>query len=198
MTAGTANTANTTFTVLTLAVNAAVALLLVSIAVPRARIEVRRRLGPHARQLALVVAVVTTGGSLYYSEIEEFIPCELCWYQRILMYPLVAVLGVGVLRGDRAVRGYATPFVALGAPLALYHWLVERVPALADSTSCSAFVPCTVPYFEELGYVTLAFMDLSAFVLIGALLLVDRAHDRAILRSPDATTPDVTKMEATP
>jgi len=74
---------------------------------------------------------------------------------------------------------YAAPFIAVGAPLALYHWLVERVPAFSDSTSCSVFVPCSVPYFEELGYVTLAFMDLSAFLLIGALLVVDRRSSRA-------------------
>ena len=77
--------------------------------------------------------------------------------------------------------------MVVGAPLALYHWLVERVPSLAESSSCSVFVPCSVPYFEELGYVTLAFMDLSAFLLIGALLLLGRANDR----STDRTTPEV-------
>ena len=100
------------------------------------------------------------------------------------MYPLVAILAVGVLRRDRNVGWYAAPFVIVGAPLALYHWLVERVPSLAESSSCSVFVPCSVPYFEELGYVTLAFMDMSAFLLIGALLVTARARDR---RSEEAT-----------
>jgi disulfide bond formation protein DsbB len=90
------------------------------------------------------------------------------------MYPLFAILLVGVVRKDRGIFWYAAPFVAIGAPLALYHWLVERVPSLEGSTSCSVFVPCNVPYFEELGYVTLAFMDLSAFLLIGALLVAGR------------------------
>jgi disulfide bond formation protein DsbB len=126
--------------------------------------------------LALLVAVVATLGSLFYSEVKDLIPCDLCWYQRICMYPLAAIFAVGVARRDRAVLWYAAPFVAVGAPLALYHWLVERVPSLSDSTSCSVVAPCAVPYFEELGYITLAFMDLSAFLLIGALLLVGRAH----------------------
>ena len=91
----------------------------------------------------------------------------------------LVLLLVGVLQKDRRVFWYAAPFVAIGAPLALYHWLVERVPSLSDSTSCSVFVPCNVPYFEELGYVTLAFMDLSAFLLIGALLVTSRAADRS-------------------
>ena len=73
---------------------------------------------------------VTTLGSLYYSEHAGFMPCELCWYQRIVMYPLVIVLGVGWLRRDRKVWMTVLVFVVIGAPLSLYHWLVERVPEL--------------------------------------------------------------------
>ena len=81
--------------------------------------------------------MVTTAGSLYYSEHCGFVPCELCWYQRIVMYPLVVVLGVGWFRRDRAVWMTALPFVVVGAPLSLYHWLVERVPSFAEGSSCS-------------------------------------------------------------
>jgi len=191
------STANDVFTALTLLANAAfVALLLVGgaalvgAAPRRLSGRVAAVLGPRANALAFVVAAVTTAGSLFYSEVKGFLPCELCWFQRICMYPLVAVLGVGLLRRDRGSRWYAAPFVAIGAPLALYHWLVERVPSLAGSSSCSAFVPCSVPYFEELGYVTLAFMDMSAFLLIGALLVLGWRTDRD--RSPTSPT------EATP
>jgi hypothetical protein len=83
------------------------------------------------------------------------------------------ILLVGLVLRDRRVRWYALPFVVVGAPLSLYHWLVERVDFFAKSSSCSAEAPCTVPWFQELGYVTLAFMALSAFLLIGTLLLVD-------------------------
>jgi disulfide bond formation protein DsbB len=142
-------------------------------------------IGPQARALALVVAGMATAGSLYYSEVAHFVPCELCWYQRICMYPLAAILLVGFVRRDPVVRWYAAPFVAVGAPLSLYHWLVERVPAFADTSSCSSTGPrCTVPYFEELGFVTLAFMAMSAFLLIGALLVVDRAHLRSLGPAP--------------
>ena len=179
------HTANTLFTALTFVANAAFLALvflglvaLVSSGGRRFTTRVVGAIGPYARPAAAAVAVVATLGSLYYSESAGFLPCELCWYQRILMYPLAAILVVGVLRRDRGVVWYAAPFVAVGAPLALYHWLVERVPAFSDSTSCSVFVPCSIPYFEELGYVTLAFMDLSAFLLIGALLIVDWRANR--------------------
>ena len=127
-------------------------------------------LGAQALLVAWVVALVTTAGSLYYSEHLGFIPCELCWYQRILMYPLVIVLGVGWLRKDARAWITAVPFVLLGAPLSLYHWLVERVPSFAESSSCSITAPCSAPYFEKWGFVTLAWMCLSSFLLIGVLL----------------------------
>jgi disulfide bond formation protein DsbB len=133
--------------------------------------------GPSAKLLAWLVATVCTLGSLYYSEIANFVPCRLCWYQRICMYPLAVILVVGLLRRDRLVRWYAAPFVIVGAPLSLYHWLVERVDFFAKSSACTLEAPCTVPWFEELGYVTLAFMALSGFLLIGTLLVTDRAWD---------------------
>jgi hypothetical protein len=126
--------------------------------------------GPQAMLLAWIVAIVTTLGSLYYSLHAGFIPCELCWYQRIAMYPLVVVLGVGWLRRDGKAWITALPFVVVGAPLSLYHWLVERVPSFAESSSCSVVAPCTAPYFEKLGFVTLAWMCLSSFLLIGTML----------------------------
>ena len=177
--------ANTFFTILTLLANAAVViaivLALVSLVSTRARrfgARVLDAVGPSARLTAWLVATVATLGSLYYSEIANFVPCRLCWYQRICMYPLAVILLIGLLRRDRGVRWYAAPFVIVGAPLALYHWLVERVAWFAEGSSCSAEAPCSVPWFQELGYVTLAFMAMSAFLLIGTLLIVDWASER--------------------
>ena len=196
------DTANVVFTVLTLLANAAVVGLVVLGAATASRSALGGRarwllglLAPRARVVAAAVAVVTTLGSLYYSEIAGYLPCELCWYQRIAMYPLSAILVVGLVRRERAAQWYALPFVVVGAPLSLYHWLVERVPALAEGSSCSAFVPCSVPYFQELGYVTLAFMDLSAFLLIGALLLVAARSASPAPISPDPNSPDPTASD---
>jgi disulfide bond formation protein DsbB len=166
------------FLVLTLAADAVVAVALVSavaaLVSPRARAAVTafaRSIAPQSIVLAWIVATVTTLGSLYYSEHAGFVPCELCWYQRIVMYPLVIVLGVAALRRDRWVWITAFVFVVVGAPLSLYHWLVERVPAFEESSSCSAVAPCSTPWFEKLGFVTLAWMAMSAFLLIGVLML---------------------------
>jgi hypothetical protein len=185
--------ANTFFTILTLLANAVVivAVLLALGALVSTRMRelgaaVLAAVGPSARLLAWIVATVTTLGSLYYSEIAHFVPCRLCWYQRICMYPLAVILLIGLLLRDRRTRWYAAPFVIVGAPLSLYHWLVERVDFFAKSSSCSAEAPCTVPWFQELGYVTLAFMALSAFLLIGTLLLSEWGAER-ITGSPTET-----------
>jgi disulfide bond formation protein DsbB len=151
-------------------------------------------LGDQAVLVAWLVALVTTGGSLYYSEHLGFIPCELCWYQRIAMYPLTVILGVGWLRRDARVWITAAPFVVVGAPLSMYHWLVERVPSFAESSSCSATAPCSAPYFERLGFVTLAWMCLSSFLLIGALLALAATatrERRAAAPSVDVESVDV-------
>jgi disulfide bond formation protein DsbB len=185
------------FLVLTIVADTIVVLALLcalaALVSPRARASVRSlalAVAPQSAVFAWIVATVTTLGSLYYSEHAGFTPCELCWYQRIVMYPLVVVLGVAVLRRDRAVWITSLVFVGIGAPLSLYHWLVERVPAFEHSSSCSALVPCNTPYFEKLGFVTLAWMAMSSFLLIGALMVCAMVGDRA--RVSEASTETLT------
>ena len=136
--------------------------------------------------LGFGVALVATIGSLYYSEVADFVPCELCWYQRICMYPLVVVLGIGWLRRDAAAGWYALPFALVGGSISTYHLLVERYPSLGDGLSCSLEAPCTVPYFREFGWVTLAVMALAGFVAILACsvgALVGEQADRTMAAS---------------
>jgi disulfide bond formation protein DsbB len=174
------------FLALTLAVDAVLAVALVLAIAALVSRRARERVGslavavaPQAVLLAWIVAIVTTAGSLYYSEHAGFVPCELCWYQRIVMYPLVIVLGLAWLRRDQKVWITALPFVVIGAPLSLYHWLVERVPAFAESSSCSITVPCSSPWFEKLGFVTLAWMAMSSFLFIGVLMVCVAVGGRA-------------------
>ena len=174
----------------------AVLCALAALVSPNARAAVTswaRAVAPQSVVFAWIVATVTTLGSLYYSEHAGFLPCELCWYQRIVMYPLVIVLGVAALRKDRAVWITGLVFVVIGAPLSLYHWLVERVPAFAESSSCSAITPCSTPYFEKLGFVTLAWMAMSSFLLIGVLMVCTSLGTRD--RVGDPSTGTVPAME---
>jgi disulfide bond formation protein DsbB len=121
--------------------------------------------------LAFLVAATAMAGSLYFSEVADYIPCTLCWYQRIAMYPLAVILLVAAIRRDHGVRWYAGPIAAVGAVISTYHYLVEWFPSMEDRGVCSASVPCTTPWFRQLGFVTLAFMALCGFVAILVLIV---------------------------
>ena len=126
--------------------------------------------GPAALQMALAVAVIATAGSLYFSEVANFVPCRLCWYQRIAMYPLAVVLAVATIWRDAGVKKYVLPVVTIGAGIAAYHYQLERFPDQA--TVCSTDVPCTTVWVWEFHYISIPFMALSAFLLIATCLLV--------------------------
>jgi disulfide bond formation protein DsbB len=130
--------------------------------------------------LASIVALVAMLGSLYYSEVANFPPCELCWYQRIAMYPLVVILGIAAWRRDYGVRRYVLPLAAIGAAISIYHYQLERFPS-QTSLSCTAEVPCTTVWVWRFHYISIAFMALSAFALIVALLLLGPGSGSAAL-----------------
>ena len=142
-----------------------------------ALVDLRDGLGRVALGLAWLVAGVTTLGSLYYSEVAGYTPCVLCWYQRICIYPLAVILGVAVLRRDVGVRWYAIPMATLGVVVSSYHTWVQAYP---DRTTdfCTLEAPCTARYVWELGFVSLPFMALSAFLFVITMLAVAVPDDR--------------------
>jgi disulfide bond formation protein DsbB len=121
--------------------------------------------------LAWFVAAGATAGSLYFSEIADYVPCRLCWFQRICMFPLAGILLVAAIRKDRNVRWYALPMLVAGICLSSYHYLIEWKPSLGEG-ACGIGPSCTDVWFRRMGFVTLSFMALSGFIAIAALLFV--------------------------
>ncbi|HRW36266.1 MAG: disulfide bond formation protein B [Acidimicrobiales bacterium] len=144
-----------------------------SATVARWRDAAREAVAPQALGLAAGVALVATLGSLYLSEVADFPPCRLCWFQRIAMYPLVVVLGVGAVRRDAGARLTGAILAGLGACVSIWHLLVERYPTL-ESGSCDPTNPCSTKWVEEWGYLTIPAMALSGFALILVLLAAAR------------------------
>lgn len=118
---------------------------------------------------AWMVSVLATAGSLYLSEGLGLLPCRLCWYQRIAMYPLVVVLGMALLRRDLEVWRTALPLASLGALVSAYHVAVQWLPGV-EATGCSLEAPCSVRYLVAYGFVTIPVMAGSAFLLVAVLL----------------------------
>ncbi len=127
--------------------------------------------GPAALAVAAAVAVVATLGSLYFSEVADFPPCRLCWFQRIGMYPLALILPIAAWRRDRHVRWYALPLALVGGAVSIYHVVLERFPSL-ESGSCDVTNPCSTIWVERFGYLTIPAMALSGFALIALLLVL--------------------------
>ncbi len=128
----------------------------------------------HRNSLWLGGLVATTCmlGSLYFSEIADYAPCKLCWFQRIAMYPLAVLLLVAAVRREHLIRWYVLPIALIGLTISAYHYLIEWRPEL-DSGTCDLFGPsCTDVWFKEFGFITLPFMAAIGFIAILALLFV--------------------------
>ena len=120
---------------------------------------------------AFVVAAIGTGGSLYFSEIAHFVPCELCWYERICLYPLSIVTLLAALANDYRVARYLLPLPAVGAGIAVYHLFVEE-GVVGQSSACLVSAPggCATKWIDEFGYVTIPVLALTTFLLLLGLL----------------------------
>ncbi|OGK17736.1 hypothetical protein A2799_01830 [Candidatus Roizmanbacteria bacterium RIFCSPHIGHO2_01_FULL_39_24] len=122
--------------------------------------------------IAWVVSIFSLTGSLFFSEILKLPPCILCWYQRILMYPLVLIIGVGIVRKDKGLPLYVLPFSILGSAVALFHYLLQR-GIIPDSVApCTQGISCTSKLIEYYGFITIPFMSLVSFVIISLCMII--------------------------
>jgi disulfide bond formation protein DsbB len=122
--------------------------------------------------LAWLTAVIASLGSLYFSEVLQFVPCNLCWYQRILMYPLVVLLGIAFYHQDYKITRYILPLSILGVLISGYHYALQKVPALKAFEMCSSGVPCSGEYINWLGFVTIPLLAFTGFVIITICMLI--------------------------
>ena len=116
--------------------------------------------------LAWAASIIAFFGSLYFSEIRQYEPCTLCWYQRILMYPFVILLGVAIVRKDYRISIYSMILSAIGGCISLYHYLIQKVAFFADHSASCGRIPCTGQYINWLGFISIPFLALIAFIII--------------------------------
>jgi disulfide bond formation protein DsbB len=116
--------------------------------------------------LAWASSLIATMGSLYFSEIMKYEPCVLCWYQRILMYPMVILLGLAYVRKDFQAAFYSTILSGIGLLVSLYHYSIQKVSILTESAPACGRVPCTGEYINLFGFITIPFLALTGFLII--------------------------------
>ena len=123
---------------------------------------------------AWVVALVSTFAALFIGEVMGMVPCQLCWYQRILMYPLVLVIAAGILRRDPGIHQYVLPVSVLGLLISIYHNLLYFHVIPEEIQPCTVGIPCTTIQIEWLGFITIPLMSMTAFTVVTICMAIHR------------------------
>ena len=127
---------------------------------------------------AWIIALVATVGSLFFSEVMQLPPCVLCWYQRIAMYPLVLIIGVGIISRDGRMKSYALPLTLVGLVISIYHNLLYYGILPESIAPCTQGISCTSRQIELLGFITIPLMALTAFVGVSLCLLIYKTEKK--------------------
>jgi disulfide bond formation protein DsbB len=122
--------------------------------------------------LAFLVSLVATLGSLFFSEIMHFIPCSLCWYQRIFMYPLVLLFLINLLYPDDKIFKYSFPLVIIGLLISIYHNLLIYKVIPENLSPCVSGIPCSVDYLNWFGFITIPLLSFFSYTIILILLIL--------------------------
>lgn len=122
--------------------------------------------------IAWLQSVIAMLGSLFFSEIMHFPPCILCWYQRIAMYPLVAILLVGMIKKTKEIAFYVLPLSIIGWLIALYHNLLYFRILPESIQPCIQGVSCTTKFFALFGFITIPLLSLIAFSVINICIIM--------------------------
>ena len=121
---------------------------------------------------AFIVSLIATLGSLFFSEIMHFIPCSLCWYQRIFMYSLVLIFLMNLLFPDDKVFKYAILLVIFGWLISIYHNLLMFGIIPENLSPCVQGVPCSTDYINWLGFITIPLLSFFAYTIVLILLII--------------------------
>ncbi len=121
--------------------------------------------------ISFAIAFSGAALSLFYSQFAGFLPCVLCWWQRIFLYPLVFIFAVTIWKKDKSAKYYGLALAIPGVLIAIYHSYLQF--GGSPLIPCSAtVVSCAQRYFLEFGYVTIPTMSLTAFIAIILLMLL--------------------------
>lgn len=132
------------------------------------RAPVDARLVRLALPAAASFAVTAMLGSLYYSEVAGYVPCQLCWYQRIAMYSMAIILLIAAVRRDEGIAIYGLSLSVLGFCISMYHYYAQLFPR---GDTCGPDASCSVQWVDVFGFVSIPLMAGAGFFGIVASML---------------------------
>ncbi len=116
--------------------------------------------------------------SLFYSQVVGFPPCDLCWIQRIFLYPQLVLFSMELYKRDRSIVDFSIVFASIGSLVSIYHVYVENGGtsglSCATGTALSGVAntgTCAVKYIYEFGYITMPVMALTLSLFIITILV---------------------------
>jgi disulfide bond formation protein DsbB len=107
-----------------------------------------------------------------YSQIIGFPPCELCWIQRIFIFPQPLLAFIAIRANERGIMKYLLSLSIIGGCVALYHSYVQwggnvsLAPCVAEGGECAKV------FVLSHGYITIPFMSFTVFAYLIALAVV--------------------------
>lgn len=127
--------------------------------------------------VAWIIALAATLGALFVGEVMGQTPCNLCWHQRVFMFPLAIILAVATFREDAGIWRYALPIAAVGGLIAAFHTAVYTGIIPEGIKPCVQGPSCASADMTILGGVPLPVLSLVSFTAIAILLAL--AHRRS-------------------
>lgn len=130
-----------------------------------------------------IVALIAMSGSLYFSDVAKYTPCKLCWYQRIVMYPMVALFLVSLIKRARHISDHILTLAGIGAVIATFHYYEQITNTQVVTCGTVGFSQsCTEKFFLTFGYITIPMMALTAFVMIILLMIMSKCAEKKAVK----------------
>lgn len=135
----------------------------------------------HGLKFAFLISLGAVFTTLFYSYYAGYAACDLCWFQRVFMYPQVILLGLAWWKGDRKIVDYAIPLAWFGTAFALYHNYIYYggTSFLPCNASTGGVSLCLKNYINEFGFITIPIMSLTAFILLLSFLYLQKIYNKA-------------------
>jgi disulfide bond formation protein DsbB len=131
----------------------------------------------YALYIVFIISLLAMFISLYFSDILGWAPCVLCWYQRILIYPITLISAMAIVSKDVKVYRYVLPLSIIGTLVALFHNLLYWKIIPEGFVPCTNGISCTADYLQLYGFITIPFLSLIAFIIITVLVIMHRKYE---------------------
>jgi len=129
---------------------------------------------------SFLIASIAAFGSLFFSEVMGFVPCTMCWYQRIFMYPLVLIFLINLLYPDDDIFKYSISLVITGLAFSIYHNLLLFGIIPESAVPCASGIPCSTEYINWLGFITIPLLSFTAYLMLLILLIIGKNQNERI------------------